>query len=370
MRNVTLIGALLDGVLGVLKIFVGWIGHSQGLIADGFHSLSDLVTDAIVLIAAKYGSREADEHHPYGHERIQTVSSVALGAGLVVVSLGIGWDAVQRLISLEIQTVPELYTLIVAVVSIVSKEWIYRYTMRVARKVKSTLLEANAWHSRTDAFSSVVVVLGIIGSASGFVYLDAVAAIIVAALITKIGAGLMLDGIKELIDTGLSRDQLDKMREAMMNVEGVQGVHQLRTRKMGVTTMADVHILVNPSISVSEGHRIAEEVEKEAAVAAEDPVDVVVHIDPEDDQTLSQLHLPLREEVERRLRAEWAAVSEAPLSSLGIHYVNGKVDVELVVDSNAVGDPLVLKQSAAKLNTSLASQRDFGNIKVLMSIGE
>jgi divalent metal cation (Fe/Co/Zn/Cd) transporter len=154
-RRVTLIGAVIDLVLGIAKILIGIVGHSHGLVADGVHSLSDLVTDGLVIWAAKYGNQEADAEHPYGHERIQTISTVLLGLALIIVALLIAYDAVMRLLSSESMEVPGNLTLAVASISILAKEWIYRYTMRVARRIRSRLLTANAWHSRSDATTSI-----------------------------------------------------------------------------------------------------------------------------------------------------------------------------------------------------------------------
>ncbi len=181
-----MIGAVIDFALGIAKIVVGIIGHSQGLVADGVHSLSDLATDAIVIWAAKQGTREADSEHPYGHERIQTVATVLLGLALIAVAIGIAYDAISRLFHPESLAAPTTLTLIVAAISIIAKEGIYHYTIRVARRIRSKLLTANAWHSRSDALSSVVVLLGILGAMAGLSYLDAVAAVIVAAMIAHV----------------------------------------------------------------------------------------------------------------------------------------------------------------------------------------
>ncbi|MGD8557525.1 MAG: cation diffusion facilitator family transporter, partial [Chromatiales bacterium] len=174
MRKVTLIGSVVDLLLGVFKILVGWIASSQSLIADGVHSLSDLATDFVVLYAAKHGSREADEEHPYGHGRIETLATAGLGVALVLVAIGIAWDATSRLFEPERLFQPGIWALVVALLSVVLKEWIYHYTMRVAKRVKSAMLEANAWHSRTDAISSIVVVIGVGGTMLGLDYLDAI----------------------------------------------------------------------------------------------------------------------------------------------------------------------------------------------------
>jgi cation diffusion facilitator family transporter len=327
--RVTLVGAVLDLVLGVLKIAVGLTAGSQGLVADGVHSLSDLVTDGVVLYAARAGSRAADTDHPYGHGKIQTMATVFLGASLIAVAIGIGWNAVSRLISETGFVVPSSIALVVALLSILSKEWIYHYTMRVARRLKSPMLKANAWHSRSDALSSVVVLIGIAGSMAGLIYLDAVAAVVVAAMIVHVGWSLGRDSIRELIDTGLDRVHLDGMRNALVGIEGVRDVHQLRTRRMGSQVIADVHVIVNGDISVSEGHRLSEEAERVLDEQLDEPTDITVHIDVEDDEDLPPAPLPLRAELVPGIRRRWEELVGIPASAIQLHYLKHRVGVEL-----------------------------------------
>lgn len=251
IRRVTLIGSVIDLVLGVVKIVVGWLAHSQALVADGIHSLSDLATDFMVLYAAKHASKDADEEHPYGHGRIETVATVALGVALVAVAFGLAWDAVGRLFHPDELLEPGGLALAVAAVSVVAKEWIYHYTLRCARRLRSDMLRANAWHSRSDAISSIVVVIGVAGAMFGYPYLDAVAAIVVAVMIAKIGFDLVRSSTMELIDTALEPEQIEAIRKEIFSVPGVRAVHMLRTRKSGGDALVDVHIQVDPRISVS-----------------------------------------------------------------------------------------------------------------------
>jgi cation diffusion facilitator family transporter len=339
------------------------------LIADGVHSLSDLVTDALVIWAAKYGSQAADEAHPYGHERIQTLSTVLLGSGLIVVALGIGQSAIARLVSSQVLPTPDSFTLIVAAISIVSKEWIYRYTVRVARQIKSKLVEANAWHSRSDAFSSIVVLVGIVGTMWGFEYLDSIAAIVVASMIVHVGGKLIVDGIKELIDTGVESDEMQALERTMAEVEGVRGVHQLRTRKMGSTVVADVHILVDPDISVSEGHRISVEVESAIDKMSRDPMDVTVHIDPEDDSDGSMPYLPMRLEIDRIVRQAWAESSNIPLENIGIHYLGNKIDIDLELSVSKIKNPQQVAMCVQALRQALSQHDYIGQVKGLVNMG-
>ena len=233
VRKVTLIGSLVDFLLGVVKILVGWLAHSQALVADGIHSLSDLCTDFIVLYAAKHSHRAADEDHPYGHGRIETLTTVGLGIALIVVAFGIGYDAVRRMNDANLLLHPGVVALAVAVVSVIAKEAIYQYTKNAAIKLRSNMLMANAWHSRSDAISSIVVVIGIGGAMMGYPYLDAVAAIAVAVMIAKIGFDLIRASSRELIDTALEPEVVETIRKEIVGVDGVRALHMLRSRRSG-----------------------------------------------------------------------------------------------------------------------------------------
>lgn len=333
VRKVTLIGSVLDLSLGIAKIAIGVIAHSQALIADGIHSLSDLATDFMVIYAAKHAHREADEDHPYGHGRIETVATVALGMALVAVAAGIAWDSLRRLFEPNLLLHPGLLALGVAVASVLSKEWIYHYTMRVARRLRSNMLKANAWHSRTDAISSILVVIGIIGTMLGYPSLDAVAAVAVALMIAKIGWDLSWSSLRELIDTALDAEEVESIRESIMAVEGVRALHMLRTRRSGGNAFVDVHLLVDPQLSVSEGHQIGERVRRQLEGDASDVTDVTVHIDPEDDEKNSPCdHLPLREEILVMLNRQWENIPLASrIRNVTLHYLNGKVHLDLTL---------------------------------------
>lgn len=332
VRKVTLIGSLIDFLLGVAKILVGWFAHSQALVADGVHSLSDLATDFFVLYAARHSHKEADEDHPYGHGRIETLATVGLGIALIFIAIGIGYDAVLRLNDPGMLLEPGMLALAVALVSVISKEWIYHYTVNAARRLRSDMLMANAWHSRSDAISSVVVVIGIAGAMFGYPYLDAVAAVAVAAMIAKIGFDLVRSSSKELIDTALEPEEIETIRKHIFNVSGVRAVHMLRTRKSAGDAFVDVHIQVDPRVSVSEGHQIGETVRRQLLDKVEMVSDVTVHIDPEDDEKESPCdNLPSRETVIEALKKHWSQLPEAAVEDVTLHYLSGEIHVELLL---------------------------------------
>lgn len=355
--KVTLIGLVLDFVLGTVKVAVGWVANSHALIADGIHSFSDVLTDGMVLYAAKHAHRAADEDHPYGHGRIETLATISLGVVLVCIALGIAYGAIERLkYAVALLDIGSL-ALLVAVVSVIAKEWIYRYTMSMARRLRSDLLMANAWHSRSDAFSSIVVVIGITGTMLGYPNLDAVAAVAVAAMIAKIGFTLIRSSASELIDTALARDRLTEIREHIFAVSGVRSAHTLRSRKSAGSAFVDVHIQVDPRLSVSEGHQIADAVRQRLLQQVEEVADVVVHIDSENDESDSPCRgLPSREHVINALKAQWLLLPEDAIESVTLHYLAGGIDVELdlpieILPSTNEAQPMVqqIKQAVQLL---------------------
>ena len=283
IRRLTLIGGVLDLFLGFVKVLVGYIGNSQALIADGIHSLSDLITDVLVLVATKHSAQAADEGHPYGHDRIQTLASLALAGSLGIIAAVIAWDAVTRILSPESLLQPGFWPLAVAAISVVSKEGYFQYVVRHPSTATSRMLYANAWHSRSDALSSLAVIVGVGGVLAGFAWADAFAAIVVAGLLLVVAYRIGREGAEELIDSAASPVLNANMRKTILSIEGVRDSHELRTRRMADKVLADLHIRVDPLISVSEGHRIGDEVMDALKTRFPEVGDVVVHIDPEDD---------------------------------------------------------------------------------------
>lgn len=365
VRTVTLVGAVVDLVLGVLKIVVGSLASSQALIADGIHSLSDLATDFLVLFASKHAHREADDEHPYGHGRIETVATVVLGVALVVVAVGICVDAVRRLMDPELLLLPGWPALAAAVVSVAAKEAIYQYTAAAARRLRSSMLHANAWHSRSDAISSIIVVIGVLATMAGYPYFDAIAAVAVALMVAKIGWDLLWKSLQELIDTALHPDKVETIRETIMAVDGVRTCHMLRTRQSGSDALVDVHIQVDPGLSVSEGHQIGEAVRGRLMDRVEEVSDVTVHIDPEDDELASACnHLPLRDVILQQLHEQWRPLDiEQRVSRVVLHYLNGKVHVEVFLEPSD-DDAAELSGLSTAIRNAAHNIADVGDVRV------
>ena len=365
VRKVTLIGSVVDLLLGIIKVVIGLLAHSQALVADGIHSFSDLFTDFLVLFAAKHAHREADEEHPYGHGRIETVATVALGIALLTVALGISYDAVRRMMAPELLLVPGVLALLAALVSVFAKEAIYQYTARIARRLRSNMLHANAWHSRSDAISSIVVVIGVGGTMAGLSWLDAVAAIVVALMIAKIAWDLLWKSLQELIDTALDAEQVGAISASIRDVPGVRSLHMLRTRRSGSDALVDVHILVDPRLSVSEGHQIGESVRKHLLEGTDEVTDVTVHIDPEDDELASPCtQLPLRDVILRRLQAQWQSLEPVPqVDKVILHYLGGRVHVDVYLPLPDA--PVQERDDQARAVVNAAQQADdIGDVKV------
>lgn len=366
VRNITVLGAVVNIVLVIAQLLAGLVGHSQALVADAVHTFSDLVGDIIVLIAAKHTARAADEDHPYGHGRIETLATVGVGALLILVALGIAWDAGSRLFNPTRLLAPGISALVIACVVVFAKEVLYRYTVRVARRVRSDMVLANAWHHRSDALSSVVVVIGILGTMAGLGYLDAIAAVAVSAMIAKAGWEIGWRSLRELVDTGLAPERVESIRATILAVDGVQALHLLRTRSMGGKALVDVHLLVDPKLSVSEGHQISEAVRTKLIHDIDEVGDVTVHIDPEDDEVAGPSgRLPLRREVLGRLNRLWRGRTGVDrVRNVTLHYLNGKIHVELLLPLAAFESLDEARAVARELSSAAAAEPDIAEIRV------
>lgn len=361
------VGGAVDLALSLLKLLGGVFWHSQALIADGVHSLSDLLSDALVWYAGRHATRAPDLEHPYGHGRFETLATLALGSFLLVVAAGIGIDASERLFAPRELLRPEPLVLVATVASIAVKEWLYWWTLGYARRVRSDLLRANAWHHRSDAVSSIVVLVGIAGTLAGLPYLDAVAAVIVAVMIALIAWKLGQEAVLELVDTGLEADRLAVIREIIATVGGVRDIHMLRTRRHGGQVSLDVHVLVDPRISVSEGHMIALVVESRLKGEIDAIADVTIHVDPEDDEASPLgIDLPTRAEAMARLQKVWSHISESLLRQrTTLHYLSGRIDVEVYLPLDLCrAKGIRVKTLREELQSALANDPVFNQVSV------
>jgi cation diffusion facilitator family transporter len=275
----TWVSVMVNLALTAAQVLAGLLSGSQGLVADGIHSLSDLIADFVVLFASHHSKKGADEAHPYGHQRFETGASLALGALLAVVGVGMLWSAVHKLEDpASVQRV-HIIALWVAGGALVAKELLFRYMLAVAKRVKSSMLVANAWHARSDAASSLVVGVGIIGNLAGYPILDPIAALVVGLLVLKMGWQFGWEALHDLMDRAADDHEVDAIRETLVSSPGVIGVHDLRTRKMGDMVVVDVHIEVAGAISVEAGHDIAVEARRRV-LARHRVLNVMTHVDP------------------------------------------------------------------------------------------
>lgn len=278
-RRSTLISVVVNIVLTVMQLAAGIWAHSQALVADAIHSLSDLLSDFLVLLVNRHSHKAADDDHHYGHQRYETAASLALGLLLSVVAVGMLWGAIDRLTHVEDIPKVQALALYVAIGTLLAKELLFRYMLAAAEKVRSSMLVANAWHARSDAASSLVVALGILGNLLGYPLLDPVAALIVGLMVLRMGLSFAWDALNDLMDRAASQDQIDRIRETLLQTPGVQGVHELRTRKMGDLILVDAHLEVDGQLSVREGHEIALQA-RQRVMASLPVLNVQTHLDP------------------------------------------------------------------------------------------
>ncbi|MGE0113908.1 MAG: cation diffusion facilitator family transporter [Steroidobacteraceae bacterium] len=266
-------------LLTAAQIATGILSKSQGLVADGIHSLSDLVADFVVLFASHHSKKDADEDHPYGHHRFETAASLALGGLLLAVGIGMLWAAVRKLQAPDMVPTVQTIALWVAGAALIAKELLFRYMLAVAKQVKSSMLVANAWHARSDAASSLVVGVGIAGNLAGYPILDPIAALIVGLMVAKMGWDFGWSALHDLMDRAVDEQEVAAIRQTLLETPGVLGVHDVRTRKMADMIIVDAHLEVDGAISVEAGHDIAV-LARNRVLERHRVLNLMVHLDP------------------------------------------------------------------------------------------
>jgi cation diffusion facilitator family transporter len=275
----TWVSVIVNLCLTVTQIAVGILAKSQGLVADGIHSLSDLLADGVVLVASHHGKKDPDADHPYGHQRFETAGSFIIGVLLLAVGVGMFWSALLKL--QEPASIPRVHTvaLWVAGIALIAKELLFRYMLAAAKRVKSSMLVANAWHARSDAASSLVVGIGIVGNLAGFPILDPIAALVVGGMIVKMGWAFSWDALHDLMDRSVDEQEVASIHQTLLETPGVRNVHDLRTRKMGDMIVVDAHIEVDALMTVEAGHDIAVEA-RQRVLQRHRVLNVMTHVDP------------------------------------------------------------------------------------------
>jgi cation diffusion facilitator family transporter len=337
-QRITWISVAVNVVLTAMQLLVGAVAHSQSLIADAMHTLSDIVSDGFVLFANRKGQEAADADHPYGHGRFETAASLVLGLLLAGTGAGILIAAAGRLQDIGSAPPVGVAAMWAALFTLAAKEGLFRYMLATAERLRSPMLVANAWHARADALSSLVVAAGIGGALLGFNFTDAVAAIIVGAMIIRAGLKFGWEAIRELIDTGLSAEEVAAIRHTIASTPGVLGMHELRTRRMAHQVLVDAHVQVNPRISVSEGHRVAESARRRVLDRHPEVLDVLVHVDAEND-TLGNaaVELPDRGILLAHL-CEVLDIEPPGFERTTLHYLGTRVEAEVFLPPGFTDD--------------------------------
>jgi cation diffusion facilitator family transporter len=280
IKSITYIGIAVNIALAVVKVVIGWLAGSLALLADGVHSLSDVATDAVVLLGLRLGSKGPDQSHPYGHGRAETFSAGLIALVLILVGGAMIYYATMAIARDEV-TAPRLAVLIAAIVSIAAKEWLYKATQKIAIQSHSPALYANAWHHRSDALSSVAVVIGFISLEFGFGHGDQVAAIAVGLMIIWVGVRIVSDSLRELTEGAVDSDTIEHIRGVINANSSIRQWHKLRTRTVGREVFLDLHILVDPDLNIAAAHEIAESLENALDEQITRPVNITVHIEPD-----------------------------------------------------------------------------------------
>ncbi|MCD4741130.1 MAG: cation diffusion facilitator family transporter [Desulfobacteraceae bacterium] len=283
IKKITLWGLALNILLSAIKFVIGFLGNSQAVVADAAHSLSDTSTDLIILFGVKYWTAPPDSEHPYGHQKIESFITIIIGLILLFAGIGIGYSAI---ITINEHSMGELklFTIAGPIISIVLKELLFRKTYQVGIKTNSSSLKANAWHHRTDALSSIPVLIAVAASLINpkLIFLDQIGAIIVAVFILKLSLEVIFSNTKELIDTGLSDEEIQNIYKIIRNHGDVKGCHKIRTRKLGSSIYIDMHLEVDGNLTVSKGHMISEQVKNVLIRENSKIIDVMIHLEPEE----------------------------------------------------------------------------------------
>ena len=366
--KVTLIGTASNLILSIIKFAGGIIGHSAAMVADATHSVSDLLTDMIVLIMFKVGQKPKDEDHPYGHGKAETLGTTVVGFIIISVGIGLAYEA-WEMIQSGIARIPEPLAAGTALISIFIKEWLFRYTRSVGEKSNNSLLLANAWHHRSDAISSIAALVGIIGAMLGFPALDPIAATMVAFMIMKVGYELTLGGFRDLMDTALNEKDTQSIQVAIDDVSGVLKSHDLRTRKIGGEILMDVHIQVDSDLTVTEGHEVAERVRRKLIKNYPNTQDVLVHVDGYDDSEMESIYNISRDDVEFLLTSILANTDgKLKKTQLRIHHLKGKNIVELYLHGDSTKTIAETETSLKEIKSDLLKNEHIDGVKLYLEV--
>jgi len=282
IKKITIWGLWVNILLSVIKFIIGFLGNSQAVVADAVHSLSDTFTDLLILFGVRYWTAPPDSEHPFGHQKIESFITILIGFVLFSVACGIGYHAIITINEIHDERLT-IYTLIAPIISILFKEILFRKTYQIGVKINSSSVKANAWHHRSDSLSSVPVLIAVAASLINpkLIFLDHIGALIVAAFILKLAFNIVFNNMNELIDTGISEEEIQDISKRIKTNSDVNGCHKIRTRKIGSSIYVDLHLEVDGNLTVSKGHLISEQVKKALIKSNPKIIDVVIHLEPE-----------------------------------------------------------------------------------------
>jgi cation diffusion facilitator family transporter len=363
-----IVGVIANIILSLFKFIGGILGNSVALVADAIHSLSDLVTDIIVLFTHRIGKMPQDADHPYGHGRAETIGTAIIG--LIIIATGIGvihetWEAIAG----DTGKTPGLLAAIAAIFSILINEGLYHYTRRVGEATQSPSLIANAWHHRTDAISSIAALIGIVGASQGFFFMDPLAGAVVGCMIVKVGIDITREGIRDLMDTALSEEHTKKIHSILKEIPEVLHFHDLRSRVIGGEFLIDVHILVDAEMTVTEGHRVAETARRNLINAIPNIQDVLVHVDGEHDADVEGIYLITRKEltdITQMLISELGGNISPP--EIRVHHIKGKNLVDVFIKIGASQNMEDSRALVANIKSKLETAPQIDHVRVFLDL--
>lgn len=369
--QVTILGVVTNLLLALLKGAVGVLAHSSAMVSDAVHSLSDLISDIVTLWAIYVSRIPKDENHPYGHGKFETLGTLFIALMLILAAIG---TAANSFSHIENQTIPGRLALLGAIISILFKEGLYQYSKIIGKRTNSRLLLANAWHHRTDAFSSVIALIGVTGAIFGYPFLDPIAGILVSGWILKAGISIGYESLKELTDADTNEEIIKEVRNILKATQGVKKFHEVRARRMGTYTLIDLHAQVPDKVSVSVAHQTAERIKQNIILKIPEVSDVLVHIDSEDDSIddmeskTTKLMRP-EEDIQQEVRSVIEKSSqEIQISHMQCHYLKERLAVELnieVIQDMKISD---VRKIAFNLKAELLKIPDLDNVDIHLEL--
>jgi cation diffusion facilitator family transporter len=363
-----IVGMIANILLSLFKFIGGLLGNSVALVADAIHSLSDLVTDIIVLFTHRIGKIPQDKDHPYGHGRAETIGATVIG--LLIIATGIGvihetWEAMAE----APDKAPGLLAATAALLSILINEGLYHYTRRVGEAAQSPSLIANAWHHRTDAISSIAALIGIVGASQGFAFMDPLAGAVVGCMVVKVGIDITREGVRDLMDTALSDEHTKKIHSILKDIPEVLHFHDLRSRVIGGEFLIDVHILVDSEMTVTEGHRVAETARRNLINSIPNIQDVLVHVDGEHDAEVEGIYPVTRKELVDIARPMISELGEniSP-AEIRVHHIKGKNIVDVFIKIGSSQNMEDSRSLVANIKSKLETAPQIDQVRVFLDL--